>query len=49
MPYTIAGKCAANLLSFYYASAYRLEGGREDSRDLRARGCVDPRPHAHLP
>ena len=40
VPYKIAGKCAANLLSFYYASAFRLQGGDLASRDMRARGCV---------
>ncbi|MGH9051002.1 MAG: hypothetical protein ACRDY4_14840, partial [Acidimicrobiia bacterium] len=39
VPYTIDGKCVANLLSFSYDSAYRLEGGRQASRDLRGRGC----------
>jgi hypothetical protein len=42
VPYKIAGKCIANLLSFYYASAFSLEGGALQSNDLRARGCVDP-------
>lgn len=40
VPYKIAGKCAANLLSFYYASAYHLEGGTLRSSDMRARGCA---------
>ena len=44
VPYAIAGKCAANLLSIYYASAFRLEGGTRQSADVRARGCVDPDP-----
>jgi dienelactone hydrolase len=39
IPYTINGKCVANLLSFSYESAYRLEGGRQESSDLRGRGC----------
>jgi len=39
VPYRIAGKCAANLLSFYFASAYDLEGGTLRSSDMRARGC----------
>jgi hypothetical protein len=39
VPYKIAGKCAANLLSFYYASAYSLKGGSLQSSDMRARGC----------
>jgi dienelactone hydrolase len=39
VPYKIAGKCTSNLLSFYYASAYRLDGGWVRSRDMRARGC----------
>ena len=42
VPYTIAGKCAANLLSLYYASAYSLQGGQLSSADLRARGCRIP-------
>ena len=41
VPYTIGGKCAANLLSFYYASGYGLEGGGLQSGDMRARGCED--------
>ena len=36
VPYTIEGKCAANLLSFYYHSAYYLEGGALASSDMRA-------------
>jgi dienelactone hydrolase len=28
VPYTIAGKCISNLLSFYYQSAYSLNGGK---------------------
>jgi hypothetical protein len=39
VPYKIAGKCTANLLSFYYASAYSLRGGSLQSSDMRARGC----------
>jgi dienelactone hydrolase len=39
VPYKIAGTCAANLLSFYYVSALRLEGGAVASGDLRSRGC----------
>jgi hypothetical protein len=39
VPYTVAGKCAANLLSFYYHSAYWLDHGRLRSDDMRARGC----------
>jgi dienelactone hydrolase len=39
VPYKIAGKCTANLLSFYYASAYSLKGGALQSTDMRARGC----------
>lgn len=37
VPYTIGGSCVANLLSFYYRSAYHL--GKLTSSDLRARGC----------
>ena len=40
VPYTIEGRCVATLLSFYYHSAYRLEGGRNVSDDLRQRGCA---------
>jgi len=40
VPYRIGGKCTSNLLSFYYASAYHLEGGALRSDDLRARGCA---------
>ena len=40
VPYKIADKCTANLLSFYNASAFRLQGGELASRDMRARGCV---------
>jgi dienelactone hydrolase len=39
VPYKIAGKCVANLLSFYYASAFSFNGGRLQSNDIRARGC----------
>jgi hypothetical protein len=39
VPYRIHGKCVADLLSFYYASAYWLNDGRIHSSDLRARGC----------
>jgi dienelactone hydrolase len=42
VPYTIGGKCSANLLSFYYASAYSLEGNALHSGDMRAQGCEDP-------
>ena len=38
VPYRIAGKCTCDLLSFYYASAYRLQGGTLQSQDMRARG-----------
>ena len=41
VPYTIAGKCSANVLSFYYASAFSLDGGQVVSADMRARGCPD--------
>jgi hypothetical protein len=36
VPYQIEGKCTANLLSFYYRSAYHLEGGALSSADMRA-------------
>lgn len=36
VPYEIAGKCTANLLSFYYRSAYSVEGGALTSPDMRA-------------
>ena len=36
VPYEIAGKCTANLLSFYYRSAYSVEGGALASSDMRA-------------
>ncbi|HVX17901.1 MAG TPA: hypothetical protein VHA73_07695 [Acidimicrobiales bacterium] len=39
VPYRIAGKCVSNLLSFYFHSAYWLDGGQITSGDLRARGC----------
>jgi hypothetical protein len=39
VPYKIAGKCVANVLSFYYASALSLEGGKIQASDIRARGC----------
>jgi dienelactone hydrolase len=42
VPYRIAGRCAANLLSFYYATAFSLDGGALFSGDVRARGCTDP-------
>jgi hypothetical protein len=38
-PYEIAGNCVANLLSFYYHSAYSLDGGTTTAPDMRARGC----------
>jgi hypothetical protein len=41
VPYAIEGKCAANLLSIYYHSAYRLEGGVLAPTDMRALGCED--------
>jgi dienelactone hydrolase len=40
VPYRIGGACTSNLLSFYYASAFRLEGGALQSGDMRARGCA---------
>ena len=39
VPYRIGGKCSADLLSFYFASSYRLEGGVLRSSNMRARGC----------
>ncbi len=36
VPYQIADKCTANLLSIYYRSAYHLEGGALQSGDMRA-------------
>jgi len=42
VPYTIGGRCAANLLSIYYASAYLLRDGEVTSADMRARGCRIP-------
>jgi hypothetical protein len=41
VPYSIEGKCVANLLSFYYQSAYWLEGGTRQADDMRALGCAD--------
>jgi dienelactone hydrolase len=41
VPYSIEGKCAANLLSIYYNSAYWLEGGALASMNMRALGCDD--------
>jgi predicted dienelactone hydrolase len=41
VPYQISGKCVANLLSFYYHSAYWLEGGALQTGDMRALGCDD--------
>ena len=41
VPYRIAGKCVANLLSIYSHSAYRLEGGLFQTDDMRALGCED--------
>jgi len=40
VPYRIGGECTSDLLSFYYASAFRLEGGTLQSSDMRARGCA---------
>jgi dienelactone hydrolase len=42
VPYTIGGKCVANLLSIYYASAFHLEGGSVSSTEMRSRGCRIP-------
>jgi dienelactone hydrolase len=40
VPYTIAGKCISNLLSFYYQSAYWLDGGKlKDYRMENPLGC----------
>lgn len=39
VPYRVDGECTSNLLSFYYASAFRLQGGALQSGDMRARGC----------
>jgi dienelactone hydrolase len=36
VPYKIEGKCTANLLSFYYRSAYYLDGGTYQTGDMRA-------------
>ena len=45
VPYTIAGKCVANLLSFYYHSALWLEGGAIQSSNMR----TDSAPPQCLP
>jgi hypothetical protein len=37
VPYQIEGKCTANLSSFYYRSAYYLEGGALTTGDMRAK------------
>lgn len=39
VPYKIRGKCVAHLLSFYYRSAFYLDGGARQSADMRALGC----------
>jgi dienelactone hydrolase len=39
VPYKIGGKCVADLLSFYYYSGYRLDGGKLTQRNMRGRGC----------
>jgi len=39
VPYKIEGKCVSTLLSFYFDSAYSLDGGALRSDDLRHRGC----------
>jgi len=45
VPYAIEGKCAADLLSFYYTSAYSLTGGALQTDDMRSLGCL-PEPGA---
>lgn len=47
VPYAIDGQCAANLLSFYYTSAYSLGGGQYANDDMRAVGCL-PEPGVGL-
>jgi hypothetical protein len=37
VPYKIEGECTANLQSFYYHSAYSLEGGALHSSDMRGK------------
>jgi dienelactone hydrolase len=39
LPYRIQGRCAANLLSFYYSSSYWLDHGERRSTRMRSRGC----------
>ena len=39
VPYRIAGDCVAYRVSIYYRSSLWLEHGRQQARDLRARGC----------
>jgi hypothetical protein len=39
IPYRIKGMCVADLLSFYYSSAYRLGHGGVHSANMRNRGC----------
>ncbi|HWA64750.1 MAG TPA: alpha/beta hydrolase [Mycobacteriales bacterium] len=45
VPYRIDGRCVADLLSFYNASAYWLDHGRVQSMNMRNRGCEE-RPAA---
>lgn len=40
VPYTIAGMCVANTMSFYYASAYWLDHGEDQSANMRNRDCA---------
>lgn len=39
VPYTIKGMCVADTLSIYYASAYWLAHGQDQSTNMRNRGC----------
>jgi dienelactone hydrolase len=40
LPYKIDGMCVADSLSFYYASAYWLHQGENQSANMRNRGCA---------
>jgi dienelactone hydrolase len=42
VPLKIQGLCIADLLSFYYRSAFHLAGGSQVSLDMRRRGCPPP-------
>jgi len=42
VPLKIQGLCVADLLSFYYQSAYHLDGGVGQSLDMRGRRCAPP-------